>query len=120
MVKGTVKDLIAEFNRLRVRQAEIITEIGEAQREEDVEIVAVLATRLRIGDRVRITTTRASRPPRAAPTERDHTTTVTGQQRRAWTSSQTTVSTRGEPRTTYRGYRTRNVSDSRHGHVEHW
>ena len=76
MVRGTVEDLVAEFHRLRLRQAEIIVEIGEAQRDEEVEIV-VIPPRHRIGDRVRITTTRASRPG-IVVTARDRTATVTG------------------------------------------
>ena len=80
MVRGRVDDLIRELEglrlqqaRSRIRQQEILSELTENVIQEAEEISPTFT----VGDRVRITTTRNSRPHGGAATERDYTATVT-------------------------------------------
>ena len=73
---SAIDDLVDELRRLRLRQTEVIIEIRDAQLQE-AEDERRAAQRYRIGDRVGITTTRASRPA-AVVTGRDLVGTVTG------------------------------------------
>jgi hypothetical protein len=79
MVKESVEELIKQLSNLRLqyraRQEEILSEIREAELREEAEDEAT--DDYRVGDRVRITTTRASRPEGATANERDRTATVT-------------------------------------------
>jgi hypothetical protein len=76
MVKGSVEDLIRELSNLRLqfhaRQEEILSDLREAALQETEAIPDY-----EVGDRVRITTTRSSRPQGLAATDRDYTATVT-------------------------------------------
>jgi hypothetical protein len=76
MAKGSVEDLIRELSNLRLefhaRQEEILADLAQAALQETEAVPDY-----QVGDRVRITTTRSSRPQGAAATERDYTATVT-------------------------------------------
>ena len=80
MARGKVDDLIRELENLRIQQArsrvrqeEILSEL----REEVLLEAEPTNTDFEVGERVRITTTKNSRPHGTAATERDRTGTVT-------------------------------------------
>jgi hypothetical protein len=79
-MKGKLDELIRELEGLRIQQARSLVrqeEILSELREEVLLDAEETNPDIEVGDRVRISTTRNSRPHGAAATERDYIATVT-------------------------------------------
>ena len=79
-MKGKLDELIRELEGLRIQQARSLArqeEILSELREEVLLEAEGSNPDFEVGDRVRISTTRSSRPHGTAVTERDYTATVT-------------------------------------------